>query len=207
MFETNLRLLEATREATLRQTAHLTPEQASRRPSPQAWSVAEVLEHLLISETLYREMIARLIGLYRSGRRPSLSQGLADIDTVPPFVPKELLRLMDIPLTMMNLFVPPFVRERMMTIRLFKAQSPTIARPKADKPVDQLRAELAESVCATARLLRDNADVDFRRLRYSHPVLGANNVMGILRIVAFHEKRHQQQIDEILSSQSFPKAA
>ncbi len=207
MFEANLRLLEATRETTLRQTAHLTPEQASRRPSPQAWSVAEVLEHLLISETLYRETIARLVGMYRSGRRPWISQGLADIDTVPPFVPKELLRLMDIPLTMMNLFVPPFVRERMMTIRLFKAQAPTIARPKADKPVDQLRAELAESVRATARLLRDNADVDFRRLRYSHPVLGTNNVMGILRIVAFHEKRHQQQIDEILSSQALPKAA
>lgn len=207
MFETNLRLLEATREATLRRTAHLTPEQASLRPSPQAWSVAEVLEHLLISETLYRETIARLIGLYRSGRRPSISQGLADIDTVPPFVPKELLRLMDIPLTMMNMFVPPFLRERMMTIRLFKAQSPSIARPKADKPVDQLRFELAESVRATARLLRDNADVDFRRLRYSHPVLGTNNVMGILRIVAFHEKRHQQQIDEILSSPSLPKAA
>lgn len=207
MVEKNLRLLESTREATLRQTAHLTPEQAHQRPSPESWSVAEVLEHLLISETLYRETIARLIGMYRAGERPWISQGLADVDTVPPFVPKELLRLMDIPLTVMNLFVPPFVRERMMTVRLFKAQSPSIARPNAGKSVGQLRRELADSVCATAQLVRENADVDFRRLRYSHPVLGTNNVMGILRIVAFHEKRHQEQIQEILSSRALPHVA
>ena len=197
-YDSVLELLREVRLDTLRLAEPLTQSEADMRPKPGEWSVGEVLDHLVISETLYREMIQRLIVLARAGKRPVIVQTLRDVNTRIPFVPAPLMPLMEIPLTVTNMFVPPFVRERIMTIRFAKAKAPSIAAPKAAKPLDQLRAELRQSVMETARLLQTNSDLDFRTMRYRHPVIGNNNVLQILRIVAFHERRHQAQIQEII---------
>ena len=198
MYETDLNLLKSTRSATLSMTSMLTDEQASARPGPGEWSVNQVLEHLLISEKLYRDTIGRLIAMQREGKRPLIVQSLADINTGLPFVPRALMTLMDFPLTVMNLFVPGFVREQMMQVRSVKAKSPTIAQPTSGKPLADLRDALAQSVVETGALFAANKDIDFRKLHHSHPAIGFNNVLQIIRIVAVHEKRHQAQIQEIL---------
>jgi uncharacterized damage-inducible protein DinB len=200
VYQANLSLLKSTRVQTLAMTADLSEEQAAARPAPDQWSVSEVLEHLLISERLYRDMIARLIQLKREGKRPVIIQSLTDINTGLPFVPRALMPFMDIPLTFMNLFIPDFVREQMMQVRSVKAKSPTVAQPKSGKSLAQLRQELSEAIGATEALLEQNADIDFRSLRHYHPVIGFNHVLQILRIVAIHERRHQGQITEILST-------
>jgi hypothetical protein len=40
-----------------------------------------------------------------------------------------------------------------------------------------------------------------------HPLMGVNNVLQLLRIVALHEQRHQSQIGDILRLPGFPRAA
>ncbi len=200
MYTNALNMLQAARRQTLQMTAGLTDERASLRPSPGAWSVNEVLDHLLISETLYRQTIEALIRLHREGKRPVIYHSLANIDTRLPFVPASLMPLLDVPLTVMNMFVPSFVRERLLQSRGMKAIAPTVSRPTSNKTLAEVRAGLEQSVAATEALFQANSDIDFRGLRHHHPVTGANNVLQILRIVASHEIRHQGQIAEILGA-------
>jgi hypothetical protein len=39
----------------------------------------------------------------------------------------------------------------------------------------------------------------------SHPLLGRNDVAGLLRFLALHEQRHQSQMKEIVSDPQFPQ--
>ena len=52
-----------------------------------------------------------------------------------------------------------------------------------------------------------DAGLDYREMRLSHPLLGDNNVLQLLRMMRLHEERHQEQIRDILHSPAFPKAA
>jgi hypothetical protein len=44
-------------------------------------------------------------------------------------------------------------------------------------------------------------------MRYQHPIMGSNNVLQMLRIMALHERRHQSQIRDILRSRQFSMVA
>jgi uncharacterized damage-inducible protein DinB len=207
MFDPALALLRDTRTRTLDAVADLTQQQSDFRPAPDRWSVGEVLDHLLIAERMYRDVIGQLIELEKAGRRPVITHSFSDVNTSIAYIPKAFLPFLEVPFTMLNLFVPSFVREAMAEFRLIPAQRPTVAEPVRGKPVGELRDALRQSFEQTATLLRANPRLDYARMRYRHPLLGDNNVMQVLRIVTMHERRHQSQIREILRAREFPKAA
>ena len=200
-------MLRRTRGATIELVNNLTQTQADHVVAPGKWSVGQVIDHLLLAERLYRDSIATLIELELSGKRPVISKSFADIDTSIAYLPKSVLPFLDLPFTMLNMVVPPMVREAMATFRWLPAQNPKVAEPVAGKPIHELRNALSASIQATAKLIKDNPSIDFRKLRYQHPLLGDNNVPQLIRIVNFHELRHQQQIRDILKSRTFPQAA
>jgi len=129
------------------------------------------------------------------------------VNTSIAFIPKSVLPLLEIPFTVFNLFVPTAVREVMTQFRFLPAQNPDVAIPQKGKPVDILRSALQASYEETAALLDANPGLDYNKMRYSHPLMGDNSVIDSLRILALHERRHHEQIREILRSRQFPKAA
>jgi DinB superfamily len=207
MMEDGLTLLHRTREETLSLAASLTQVQADFRPAPGRWSAGEILDHLILSEKLYRQLISELIALAKAGRRPVISQGFREVNTSIANIPKGALPFLEVPLTVFNMFVPGFVRDTMTQFRLLPAQNPDIAEPRPGAPVDELRQGLRDSYKQTAALLRSSPGLDYRKLRYQHPLMGDNNVIKILRILALHERRHQSQLRDLLRSSRFPKAA
>ncbi|HET7551831.1 MAG TPA: DinB family protein [Gemmatimonadaceae bacterium] len=50
--------LDTTRDALQRTLAEIPPELRERRPSPESWSVAEVLQHLALTEGRITEVVA-----------------------------------------------------------------------------------------------------------------------------------------------------
>lgn len=207
MFRNELDLLRSARAETLEMSARLSQNQADFAPAPGKWSAGEVLDHLLVAEKLSRGLISQLIDLEMGGKRPVISLGFREVNTSVAFIPRSLLPFLDVPFTVLNLFVPPFVREAMMQFRIVPAQNPDIAVPRRGVSIAKLREALDSSCRQTAELLRANPSIDYRRLRYQHPLLGDNNVLNILRIVALHERRHQSQLRDILNARWFPKAA
>src|SRR5215467_8630813 len=207
MYHQSLAMLRLSRAETLRLCARATQPQSDFSPGSEKWSVGEVLDHLLLAEKLYRGIFARLIQMQKSGQTPVIHISFNEVNTSIAYIPKALLPMLTLPFTMLNMFIPTALREAMTQFRWLPAQNPDVAVPQKGKPIDDLRRALAASIEETAALLDANPGLDYRRLRYVHPLMGDNSVLDSLRIIALHERRHHQQIQEILRSRQFPKAA
>ena len=205
MYQTDLKLFRSVRTATLAMAERLTEQQAAYTRGPGKWSAGEVLDHILLAEQLYRERFTKLIELKKAGRKAEINSDFSEINTSVLFIPKPLLPLLEAPFKVMNLFVPTAVRETMTRYRLMPAQAPSIAIPRRGRPVMELRQDLQRSIERTVELFHAHPQLDYRELRMSHPLMGNNNVLQLLRIMALHEQRHQEQIRDLQRSPSYPK--
>lgn len=194
-----LDLFSATRGGTLALIEGLSQEQLDRRPAPGRWSVGEIADHVLRAESYFRNELRELIALARSGRRPVLRRSLSDVDISFAFIPKPLLALFQVPLSLAGLFVPSAFRELLLRNRLIPAQNPSFSTPEKGRRGEDLRRDLAAGIEQTRVLVEQNADLDGRTLVLQHPLLGTNDESGLLRFLALHEQRHQEQIREVLA--------
>ena len=196
----NLQLLTETRAATLDLIRGLSQEQLDWAPAG-AWSLAEVLDHLRLSGELYRKEIIALVALAKQGRKPFIRKTVQEIDFAPSFLPKSMLPALDVPFTVMTMFVPPVMRDLMIRYSsVLKGQTPEIARPVKGRPGSELIAALMQSLEDTTAMLRENAGLDWDRMSIQHPLLGINSVPQLLRLTAMHEKRHQDQMRKLVAS-------
>lgn len=198
MYRQNLELLRATRAETLRLSSGVGQKQSELAPAAGKWSLGEVLDHLLLAEQYYRGVFVKLVGMAKSGARPIVNSSFAEVNTSIGYIPKAVLPMMEVPFTLFNKFVPSAVREAVIGLRLLPVQNPDMAEPRKGKPIDELRSALESSYGETAALFHDNPQAAYREMRYQHPLMGDNNALQLLRIVALHERRHQAQIEEIL---------
>ena len=206
MYQADLEQFHTVRMASLGLAAGLTDQQAAFTPGPGKWSVGEVLDHILLAEQLYRDRFTRLIELKKAGRKAELVSDFSEINTSVLFIPKPMLPALELPFKMMNLFVPAAVRETLTRYRLMPAQAPSIAEPHKGRPVAELREALQESLAQTRKLFQDNQDLNYREMRLSHPLMGNNNVLQLVRIMALHEQRHQDQFRRVTGSPAYPKS-
>jgi uncharacterized damage-inducible protein DinB len=207
MYQSYLALVGAARQRTLELIAGLTQVQIEFSPGPGQWSVGEVLDHLLLAEALNRRDITELIDLAKSGRRPYLKRTFADVNVSMAFIPKSMLPSLEVPFRLLSMIVPRSAREFLTRYRLVPAQSPDVGTPRKGRSIDELRQELRSSLQETEALFEANSTLDYQAMIQHHPLMGVNNVLQLLRIVALHEQRHQSQIGDILRLPGFPRAA
>ena len=193
-----LESLRRTRAQTLALTAGLEQADLDWPPARDKWSIGEILDHLLLSEKVYRDLIAELIELAKAGRKPRVVRSSRELDFSPGFVPKSMLPFVEIPFTFMNLFVPKAMREWMLRSASIRGQSPSITIPTRGLQAADLRRDLASSVERTVALFEANPGLDYSAMKAQHAMLGVNNVPELLRIVSLHEQRHQDQISGII---------
>jgi hypothetical protein len=205
MLEQSLNMFRAARGRTLEIAGGLSQTQLDYAPAAGKWSVGEVLDHLLLAEKLNREQFAELIALQRSGRRPELSRSFADVNVSVAYLPKSLLPFLEIPFTFLNALTPACVREAVARSRIIPAQRPDVAAPRRGRAAADLRRDLAASLAETESLFESNPGLDYGSMFVSHPLLGRNDVAGLLRFLALHEQRHQSQIGEIAADPHFPR--
>jgi hypothetical protein len=202
-----LACLAEVRAVTLDLLADLEQERMDRRPGPGRWSPGEIADHLLRAEALNRGEIARLVELARAGREPLLRHDLTEFGFAPLFVPRFLLRLLSLPFAVGTSLIPSPLREAALASRALPTRAPEVLRPRAGRPADELRAALRSSLEETRALLAANPDLDPRRLVSIHPLLGTNDALGILRLTAAHERRHQEQLRDTLRALGAPVRA
>src|SRR5262249_25204196 len=207
MYRDDLELLRSTRSRTLSIVAGLSQPQFDFSPERGKWSIGEVLDHLLLSEEIFRGEIARLIELDKAGRRPVIKRSLSELDFSIAFIPKPILALAAAPFTLFNVFVPSGVRLFLIRSRLLPAQSATASTPRKGRPANTLMEQLRASLQETEALFEENSTLDFRKMFLEHPLLGTNNAIELVRLVALHEQRHQEQISEVIEGKQFPQAA
>ena len=113
------------REKTLGMLEEVSAQQALWCPRPRAWSIAQIADHLLLTEQLYREQFRTLIGMAKAGRSSTVEIGLREIDISFAGIPRDVVRFFEAPVRLFNRFVPHAMREAMIRNPIVAALNPT----------------------------------------------------------------------------------
>lgn len=204
--KTAIEQFRAVRERTIAITADLTQAQADFSPGQKVWSIAQIVDHLILSEQLYRGQFRKLLEMAKEGKQTSYDLPLSELNPSVAFIPQDLLPLLTAPLNLINMFVPRAFRETMFRFPLIPATNPSASAPRPSRPVDEWRADLAATLPATEALFEGGIPARLNEVSMSHPMLGANNVVQIFRLLAAHEERHHGQIRALQQNPRYPAA-
>jgi hypothetical protein len=171
-----LKSLQATHNAFLQAIAGLSEKQWTFKPAPDRWSVAEVSEHIAVSESM-------ILGLVQSKfmAGPATPEKRAEVKVTDEVI---LARVPD---------------------RSRKAQAPEFLKPTgrfADraavtKAFEDARKNTMEYVKTTQDDLRDHFG--------PHPMLGTMDAYQWILLISAHSERHTKQIEEVKADPNFPK--
>lgn len=165
--------IDRTRERLYRRVEGLTEEQAARRSTPQAWTPAEIVEHLsLIEGRLLQMMTMMLMKAERAGANAAASVEFK------PFTLDEYIE-----------------RGRGQKFVAPEAVAPSGASSLADS-LARLRRSRAELKALRPRI----EAIDLSSVTYPHPAFGPLNFYQWLAFIGLHEERHLRQAEASLSS-------
>ncbi|MGH7496270.1 MAG: DinB family protein [bacterium] len=167
------------REKLLQVIAGLSQQQLDFQPSPDSWSIGEVLHHLFLIESYISKMAARLLARAQEkgiGPDPE-SEGSA-------------LHSLD------------HLRE-VTSQNKFKAIPQTAPRPGMAKK--ELLDSLESSREELRKVITEAAKYNLNQLVFPHPYLGEFNLYQWILFTGRHEQRHRGQIRGIVENPAFPK--
>ena len=174
--ETALKSLQATHDAFLKSIAALSDKQWKFKPAPDRWSVAEVSEHIAVSESAIFGMVQSKV--MTSPAAPEKRAEVAGKDeTVLKMVPD----------------------------RSHKAQAPEFLKPTNRWATrEELAKAFEDSRKATMDYVRTTND-DLRDHFGPHPMLGPLDAYQWILLISAHSERHTKQIEEVKADPNFPK--
>ena len=159
-------------------TRPLDPERLVRRPTPPGWSVGEVLQHLGVTDELYRKPLAALI----AGARPDA--GAPAREWAPTLIGNFLASMLAHPR---------------------KMKAPRSMRPGPTPQPGVVEDFLARDR-GMIDLMEQTATLDWRALRMASPALPLPilrfNLGDVFRIHVVHVRRHLAQMERGLQSLS-----
>jgi hypothetical protein len=198
----------AAREETLAIIQDLTQAHADFFPDTKAWSIGQNVEHLLLTEKLYRTLMQKLIDLAirdgGHGGKRNIELSFDQVDNSLAFIPRDVIPKLAVPLNVLNLFVPRVVRDAMFRFPLVPALNPSASEPARTQPIAELRSRAVLSLNATEKIFCGELPSHLMDMTLSHPILGTNNIAQLLGILRAHEERHHGQIRAVLANSRFP---
>jgi len=174
--ESVLRDLQRTHDKFLQSIAGLSQKQWTFKPAPDRWSVAEVAEHIAVSESTLSGLVEKQI--MSSPAAPEKREQVKGKDEMI------LQRVPD---------------------RSHKAQAPEFLRPTGRWATEaDLTKAFEDSRKATMDYVRTTND-DLRDHFFDHPVFGTLDGYQWLLLLSSHSERHTAQIEEVKADPNFPK--
>ncbi|MGA2416957.1 MAG: DinB family protein [Candidatus Sulfotelmatobacter sp.] len=174
--EAALKSFQATRDNFLKSIAGLSQKQWTFKPAPDRWSVAEVAEHIAVSESSLFALVQKQI--MASPATPDKREQVKGKDEII------LQRVPD---------------------RSRKAQAPEFLKPTGRWATEaDLTKAFEESRKATMDYIRTTDD-DLRDHFFDHPLLGTMDAYQWLLLISAHSARHTAQIEEVKADPNFPK--
>jgi hypothetical protein len=173
IFET----IDETRERLYNRVEGLSPAQEKFRPTPDAWSIAEIVEHLSIMEKRLSSLMKMMLMKAESagGEAGEVGQGFR------PFS--------------LDQHIERSLKEKYI--------APETVRPSGNLTVGEMLEGLRRSRAALHELRPKFESMDLSNMTYPHPVFGPLNLYHWLAFIGIHEDRHLRQIESVLSSPEF----
>ena len=174
--ETALKSLQDTHDAFLKSIAGLSEKQWRFKPAPDRWSVAEVAEHIAVSESMIFGMVQS-----RVMTSPAAPEKRAEVAGKDEII---LTRVPD---------------------RSHKAQAPEFLKPTNRWATrEELTKAFEDSRKATMDYVRTTND-DLRDHFGPHPIFGSLDAYQWILLISAHSDRHTKQIEEVKADPNFPK--
>jgi hypothetical protein len=168
--------LQATRDAFLKAIAGLSEKQWRFKPAPDRWSVAEVAEHITVSESSILAFVQTKV--MTSPADPAKRAEVAGKDQI--------------------------IMEKVPD-RSRKAQAPEFLKPTNRWATEaELTKAFEDSRKATMDYIRTTDD-DLRDHFGPHPLLGTLDAYQWILLISAHSERHTKQIEEVKADANFPK--
>jgi DinB superfamily len=174
--EAALKTLQSTHDGFLKSIAGLSEKQWKFKPAPDRWSVAEVSEHIAVSESMIFGMVETKV--MTSPATPEKHAEVAGKDeTVLKMVPD----------------------------RSHKVQAPEFLKPTNRWATEaEVVKAFEDSRKATMDYVRTTND-DLRDHFGPHPLLGPLDAYQWILLISAHSVRHTKQIEEVKADANFPK--
>ncbi|HEX8650416.1 MAG TPA: DinB family protein [Pyrinomonadaceae bacterium] len=173
IFET----IDETRERLYNRVEGLSPAQEKFRPTPDAWSIAEIVEHLSIMENRLSALMKMMLKKAESASEEAGEDGQG--------------------------FRPFSLDQHIKRSLKEKYVAPETVRPSGNITVGESLAGLRSSRAELHELRPKLESMDLSTMTYPHPVFGALNLYQWLAFIGIHEDRHLRQIESVLSSPEF----
>ncbi len=171
-----LKHLQTTHDKFVQSIAGLSQKQWTFKPGPDRWSVAEVAEHITVSESAILGLIQKQV--MASPAAPEKREQVKG---------KDEMLLQKVP------------------DRSHKAQAPEFLRPTGRWATEaDLTKAFEESRKVTMDYVRTTSD-DLRDHFFDHPVFGTMDGYQWLLLLSSHSARHTAQIEEVKADPNFPK--
>ncbi len=195
------------REKTLASLGQVSGAQAIWSPRKGTWSIAQIADHLLLSEEMYREQFRRLVEIAKEGKGSTIEISLKEVNVGLAAIPRQVAPLLEVPMRMFNLFVPHVLRETMVRYPLVAALNPRSSEPREGLNIEKLRDDLTAALEETESFFRTPMPPNIDELTINHPIMGNNTIPQMFRIMIAHEQRHQEQMSALRALVNFPKAS
>jgi hypothetical protein len=178
---------------------NLSEVQQTFRPAEGAWSIADIIDHLSITERNMVQLIAMLLKK-SEGATAALNAGdgggVGDggggdaqiVAGAPPFQPFSL---------------DNFIEQ----VRDVKLTAPEVVRPGGNVTLADALAKLARTR-ADIEALRPRLETsDLGAATFPHPAFGEFNSAQWLAFIGLHEGRHLRQIENLMAAPGFAQSA
>jgi uncharacterized damage-inducible protein DinB len=173
--ESALKQFAATRDNFLKSISGLSDKQWTFKPAPDRWSVAEVAEHITVSETGIFGVVQKAM------ESPATPEKRVEVKGKDEMI---LQRVPD---------------------RSHKAQAPEFLRPTGRWATKaELTKAFGDARAANMNYIRTTND-DLRDHFFDHPVFGTLDGYQWLLLISTHSLRHTEQIEEVKADPNFPK--
>jgi uncharacterized damage-inducible protein DinB len=171
-----LKDLQRTHDKFLQSIAGLSQKQWTFKLAPDRWSIAEVAEHIAVSESAIFGLVQKQV--MTSPAAPEKREQVKGKDEIV------MQRIPD---------------------RSHKAQAPEFLRPTGRWATEAALTQAFEaSRQATMDYVRTTND-DLRDHFFDHPALGTMDGYQWLLLISAHSERHTAQIEEVKADTNFPK--
>ena len=184
------------REKTIRLLGEVSEAQGKWIPREGVWSIAQIADHLLRSDELFRGQFQRLIQMVEEGSGSVVRVGLSEVNSSFAGIPRGVMRFFDFPMRVVSQFVPHVLRETIIRHAILPAMNPMVTEPRPGLTAEKLRADLGASLLETERLLLAPMPADVEESTIDHPILGSNTLMQLFQITIAHEEKHREQMEE-----------
>jgi DinB superfamily len=171
-----LKSLQATHDAFLKSVAGLSEKQWKFKPAPDRWSVAEVSEHIAVSESAIFGLVSKQI-----------MTGPLDPAKRAEVAGKDEVVLNKVPDRSRKAQAPEFL----------KPTNRWATREETTKAFEDARKTTMDYVRTTEDDLRDHF--------FPHPLIGTLDAYQWILLISAHSERHTKQIEEVKADPNFPK--